>query len=235
MLNFPILFLFFHIDIEKCRFYNYDRRYKKEYYAIMKETKIHKYGYSSPTDGTYEIDGKTFSVEQDFRTEEKYREYKEAGFDTLLLQGNDPYLCEPFEISQTKKNMDMAWNVGIERVIVFDKRINDLSHAEDGLVGKGKLFATNEELQNILQEYIKDYVKHPAFLGVSLLINALKQLGKSKEQYKQSIIKFFVNVIYCRWREERKEVFAKIGRIFPCLTLIKNILTSFVKLCRKAI
>ena len=197
MLNFPILFLFFHIDIEKCRFYNCDRRHKRGYYAIMKETKIHKYGYSSPTDGTYEIDGKTFSVEQDFRTKEKYREYKEVGFDTLLLQGNDPYLGEPFETSQTKKNMDMAWNVGIERVIIFDKRINDLSHTEGGLVGKGKLFATNEELQNILQEYIKDYSKHPAFLGVMLIDEPSYKCFKAIGQI-ESAIQAIDNKIFCQ-------------------------------------
>ncbi len=130
---------------------------------------MHKYGYSSPTDGTYKIDGVTYSVGKDFRTQERYEEYRSVGLDTLLLQANDPYCGEDFETSQTKKNMDNAYKAGIRRITVFDKRINDLSHIKGGLIGKDKLFPDEQALQERLKECVKDYRKHPAFLGVMLI------------------------------------------------------------------
>lgn len=130
---------------------------------------MHKYGYSSPTDGTYKIDGVTYSVEKDFRTQERYEEYRAVGMDTLLLQANDPYLGELFETSQTKKNMDNAYRAGIQRITVFDKRINDLSHVKGGLIGEDKLFSDEQALKKQLEEYVKDYSKHPAFIGIMLI------------------------------------------------------------------
>ena len=66
------------------------------------------YAYSGPTDGTYRIDGETFSVGEDFRTRTRFAEYRRAGFNILLFQGNDPYCGEEWESSQTKLNLDNA-------------------------------------------------------------------------------------------------------------------------------
>ncbi len=128
---------------------------------------MHKYGYSSPTDGNYYVDGKVFSVGEDFRTPLRYKEYKDVGLDVLLLQANDPYLGEEWENSQTKKNMDNAAKGGIEKIIVFDKRIHDLSKTEDGLIGKD--FDDEEALTSFLKNCVKDYSKHSSFYGVMLV------------------------------------------------------------------
>ncbi len=130
---------------------------------------MHKYAYSSPTDGTYFIDDKVFSIGEDFRTSARYAEYKNVGLDTLLLQGNDPYLGEDWETSQTKKNMDEAAKAGLSRIVVFDKRIHDLSAASNGLIGSGKPFKDEESLASYLKECLKDYSKHPSFVGVMLV------------------------------------------------------------------
>lgn len=128
---------------------------------------MHKYGYSSPTDGNYYIDGKVFSVGEDFRTPARYKEYKDVGFDVLLLQANDPYLGEEWEKSQTKKNMDNASKGGIDKIIVYDKRIHDLSKTENGLIGED--FMDEEALTSFLENCVKDYSKHPSFYGVMLV------------------------------------------------------------------
>ncbi len=127
---------------------------------------IHKYGYSSPTDGTYTIDEKIYSVGEDFRTKERYLEYAQVGFDTLLLQGNDPYCGENFATSQLRKNMEKAYSAGLHRIIVFDKRLYDLSATKGGIVGKDKNFETFDDLVGFVKNCIKDYSKQKGFVGV---------------------------------------------------------------------
>ena len=66
------------------------------------------YGYTGPTDGTWFRDDEQYNTGEDYRTTERYAEYKDAGFNVLLLQGNEPYNGEPFETSILKRNMDRA-------------------------------------------------------------------------------------------------------------------------------
>ncbi len=126
------------------------------------------YGYSGPTDGTYTVDGTTYDVNEDFRTEERYKEYAAAGLNVLLLQGNDPYRGEAWATSQTKKNMDNAAAAGLV-VIVFDQRLHDLC-SNTKLVGNGSeyKFQSQEELVEAVRGYVKDYSAHPAFYGIQL-------------------------------------------------------------------
>ena len=85
------------------------------------------YGYTGPTDGTWFRDDEQYNTGEDYRTEERYREYKEAGFNTLLIQGNEPYKGEDFETSVLKRTMDRAYAAGITRIIVYDSRLDALS------------------------------------------------------------------------------------------------------------
>ena len=131
------------------------------------------YGYSSPTDGVWRMESKPvtfhYSSGQDFRTKERYEEYKNAGFNTLMLQGNDPYCGEPYETSQLKKNMDNAYAAGIEKIIVFDKRIFDYSVMAGGIIGEDKPFKDEKMLDYFILHCIKDYRNHPAFFGFMLV------------------------------------------------------------------
>lgn len=135
----------------------------------MKDKRFMLYGYSSGTDGTYFSGTRVFTQNKDFRTEEQYRYYLESGLNTLMLEGNDPYYGETWETSQTKKNMDTAYKAGIDRIIIYDKRIFDCSEVRGGLIGDGKRFATAEELENFIRYCIKDYKTHPAFYGFMLV------------------------------------------------------------------
>lgn len=125
------------------------------------------YAYSSPTDGTYMVDGKAYFT-QDNRTVERYKEYKEAGFNVLFLQANDPYGGEDFETSQLKKNMDNAVAAGIDKVIVCDSRLLACCKNEP-IVGEGRDFGTQEDLEAFVSDCIADYKHHSAFYGVMLL------------------------------------------------------------------
>lgn len=126
------------------------------------------YGYSGPTDGTWLMDETEYFTGRDFRTVKQFARYRAAGLDVLLLQGNDPYSGEPFAASQLKKNMDNALAAGIDKVIVFDKRIHDLSASEAPLLGEGRAFRDAAALTAYVRNCMKDYREHPAFYGVML-------------------------------------------------------------------
>lgn len=131
--------------------------------------KFRLYGYSSPTDGTWSLDGTIIDEGEDFRTKVRYEEYKNCGFNTLLLQGNDPYDGEDFETSQLKKNMDNAYDAGLHDIIVYDRRLYVCSQVVGGLIGEDKMFPTEQDLENFIRDCIKDYKKHPGFGGFMLV------------------------------------------------------------------
>ena len=46
--------------------------------------------------------------DEDFRTVERYQEYKDCGFTEIMFAGEDRYLGEPFETSDMKKMLAQA-------------------------------------------------------------------------------------------------------------------------------
>ena len=128
--------------------------------------RMNMYAYVCPTPGDYsDADGMHKNPDQ--RTVENFRKYKECGFDTLLLLGNDAYTGEEFESSDLKRNLDMAQQVGL-KVIVYDERIHALTEQEESLIGEGKTYASMEELAEQFREWMNPYRMHPAFYGMSL-------------------------------------------------------------------
>ena len=134
------------------------------------EALMERYGFVGPTNGRYtDVNGNNQFTGEDYRTEERLREYKECGFDVLLLQGNDPYNGEDYETSWLKKNLDNAEKVGL-KVLAFDLRIHDLSASDTTLIGTGEgQFATFEDLVAHIDELTAPYRDHPAFYGMTVL------------------------------------------------------------------
>lgn len=143
------------------------------------------YGYTGPTNGTWFRDDEQYNTGVDYRTVERYQEYKEAGLNTLLLQGNEPYKGENFETSELKQTMDKAYAAGIERVIVFDSRLEALSESTQPIVGENGSFASDEELVEFVGNCLSDYKDHPAFFGVMLVDEPFwNQLPQAAKMYK---------------------------------------------------
>ncbi len=126
------------------------------------------YGYSPPPDGKYWVDDTIYEM-ADFRTVEKYEEYRACGMNTLFVQRTAPYTGEPWEGSQTQQVMQKSWKAGLKKVILVDERIFDLTKEKNGLIGEGKKFATEDELIAFLKDCIKDYRKEKGFYGVQLV------------------------------------------------------------------
>ena len=144
--------------------------------------RMNMYAYISPTNGYFTNSAGQQIFTGDHRSIETYQEYKDCGFDTLLLLGNDGYNGEKFETSQLKKNLDMCQEVGL-KCIVFDLRIHDFSATQDTLIGEGKQFSSQEELVAEVAKCMQPYKDHPAFYGISLFdeprYNQLEAMGQT--------------------------------------------------------
>ena len=125
------------------------------------------YGYSPPPQGEWWLDDQVFTTE-DFRTVEKYKEYKDCGFNVLFMQGTASYKGEGWENSDAQRCMQRAWEAGIDKVILVDDRIFQLSLISEGLIGEGKKFASEEELDEFIKSCLKDYRHEKNFYGVQL-------------------------------------------------------------------
>ncbi|MCL2751273.1 MAG: hypothetical protein FWE62_00775, partial [Firmicutes bacterium] len=157
--------------------------------------KLVMYAHDSPTDGRYTVLGSSEELfSEDYRTVARYKEYRECGFDVLILLGNDSfnhdygvhdpavplgganwvsdfdnrkYFKMKFEDSPLKMNLETAQAAGL-KLIVFDVIIHNLSIVEGGLIGAGKRFANEAELDAYVLDLISPYKDHPAFYGINL-------------------------------------------------------------------
>ena len=126
------------------------------------------FAFYGPCDGKYR-DGKPMGDGTDFRIKERYVEYKECGFDILLIEDEAVYNGGPFETSETKMVMDICQEVGLKG-IVLDRRIYNI--AVRGYMNKeidGFKINSIEDLNKLVAFYMKDYMNHPAFYGVYIM------------------------------------------------------------------
>ncbi len=130
--------------------------------------RMNMYAYVGPTPGNYTTAAGQQVFGGDNRSVETYQEYKDCGFDTLLLLGNDAYKGENFETSDLKMNLDLCEQVGL-KTIVFDVRLHDLAANTESLIGEGKEFATMEDLTAHVRACMEPYMEHAAFYGVGLV------------------------------------------------------------------
>ena len=138
----------------------------KEFYKKGKPIDV--FAFYGPCDGKYD-DGSPMGDGTDFRTKERYIEYKNCGFDILLMEDEAVYNGEPFETSKVKEIMDICFEIGL-KVIVLDRRIYYL--AVKGFWGReidGFTVNSVQDLHALVAFYMKDYSKHPAFYGVYIM------------------------------------------------------------------
>ena len=108
-------------------------------------------------------------------TKASLQEYKEAGFNTLLINYVAPYnsLTERWEGSRTKEIMDWSAELGLQ-CILFESSIRGLANTHESLInpekadGK-KFFNSQDELNAYVYNNVKEVIAHPAFYGFSVL------------------------------------------------------------------
>lgn len=183
--------------------------YKKYYNGKQDEFLFYAYAPPGCENGDYVV-GK--NVENSLRTVERYKEYKEVGFNTVMSGCIATYYGEDWQTSECKRVMDIVYEAGIDKYIVGDQGFYELSCQTDGIIGEGKKFASEAELDAFVSNRIKDYSKHPAFYGIYLKDEPhyyyFKAFGEICRSIKRVSPKTFV---YCnllpldtlRWMDER--------------------------------
>lgn len=182
----------------------------EKYYG--KEVPFDFYAYAPPGCELGDYDLTKPITEMGYKTVEKFKEYKEVGFNMLMSGTISTYYGEDWETSMCKKTMDVVYEAGIDKYIVGDQAFYELSGYKEGLVGEGKKFANETELDAFVANRIKDYSKHPAFYGLYLRDEPhsyyFKAFGDLYRSVKRVCPKAFV---YCnllpldtlRWMDER--------------------------------
>ena len=146
--------------------------------------------YGSPEDGKYFVDGFEYFIGEDFRSVKRYKEYKNVGFTLLCIEKRNTYCGEEWESSSAKKCMDAAYEAGCDKILLADKRINDLIGSKKCLIGQDGHFQTEQDLLDYLNDCLNTYRYHNGFYGLQLfdephwwmlksygiIIKALKQL-----------------------------------------------------------
>ena len=175
------------------------------------------FGYSALTDGYYtDENGQTHFGGEDFRNVYRIEEYKEAGMTILFPQSSCAIEWNEdnfnFSTSKLKEVMDMSMQAGLDRVIVADYRLNVLVK-EESLIGEGKQFATEAELDAHMKTLMSQYVKHPAFYGVQLRDEPKYTMLESFGQLYRSIKRCFPDsYIQCNLFPP---VGGTVGSLFP--------------------
>ncbi len=126
------------------------------------------FGYTGPTDGTYSLDKVVYDVGEDFRTTERFKEYKDAGMTILMLRYENAYDGEDWATSNAKLCFDKAFEAGIDKIILTDNRLCSLIQTSLP-VGDGAAFSTQEAFESYVAECLDLYKDMPGFYGVVLV------------------------------------------------------------------
>ncbi len=162
---------------------------KLDYSASTKQFDF--YGYSALING-WNIDGVDYDSGEDYLSVKRIKEYKDAGMTIYFPQSAaavNEEVAQDWENSRAKRALDYAVEAGIDKVILNDTRIQALTkqsfgtaeeiremkrngtiyqHKNYGLIGEGKQFATEAELDEFVAECMSLYKDHEAFYGIML-------------------------------------------------------------------
>lgn len=124
--------------------------------------------FTPPPNGYRTIDGVTEYMGQDFRTRERYLEYRNCGFDEIIFAGETKYCGENFETSDLKMMMDLSLESDLS-AIVYDERIVSLTVQAKGSIVDELFNGDQDAFYKEIANYLSAYSKHPAFKGVAII------------------------------------------------------------------
>ncbi len=145
------------------------------------------YCYNCPTSGYFTINGYKYFYGEDFRTAERYAEYVECGFNMVQARGENSYKGEEWEGSNCQLVFKEALKGGCTRILVTDGRFDHWIRDERDLVGEGKMFATEAELDKAVAECVAPYATQEGFYGIQLFDEPLYDQFPAYGQIMRSI------------------------------------------------
>ncbi|MBR2384245.1 MAG: hypothetical protein IKA99_01410, partial [Clostridia bacterium] len=111
----------------------------KKYYGEKSDFQFYAYSVPGCETGDYVVGQ---DVGNSFRTVERFKEYKDVGFNMVMSGCVGTYYGEDWQTSMCKKVMDIVCEAGIDKYIVGDQAFYELSCQKDGIIGEGKKFAS---------------------------------------------------------------------------------------------
>ena len=126
------------------------------------------YCYNCPTSGYFTINGYKYFYGEDFRTAKRYKEYLDCGFNMIQVRGENSYSGEEWEGSNCQRVFQEALKAGCDKLLVTDGRFDYWIRDERNLVGEGRMFATEAELDKVVAEYVAPYCNQEGFYGIQL-------------------------------------------------------------------
>ena len=126
------------------------------------------YAYNIPTSGNYKYNGYTYRYGEDFRNAKRFKEYVDCGFDMIQARGENAFRGGEWEGSNCKLVFDEALKAGCKKLLVTDSRFDQVIRQRE-ILGEGKRFQTEEELDEWVRECVKPYCKRKGFYGIQLL------------------------------------------------------------------
>ncbi len=149
-------------------------------YADDREVQL--LGYVNPTNGDYTFDNIPMNDGVDFRTVERFKEYKDAGLNVAFARYDSALPADvtkdTWKDSDTKVLCDKAYEAGLDKILITDLYINDLitgwvntSSNTSYLIGEGPdyRFSSEAELDADLTQRLAIYKDTPGFYGIIML------------------------------------------------------------------
>ncbi len=145
------------------------------------------YCYNCPTSGYFTVNGYKYFYGEDFRRAKRYKEYVDCGFNMVQARGENSYNGEDWETSNCKLVFTEALKGGCDKILVTDGRFDHWIRDERNLVGEGRLFATEEELDKAVAECVAPYSQEKGFYGIQLFDEPLYDQFPAYGQLMRSI------------------------------------------------
>ena len=145
------------------------------------------YCYNCPTSGYFTINGYKYFYGEDFRTAKRYKEYVDCGFNMVQARGENSYNGEDWETSNCKLVFTEALKGGCEKILVTDGRFDHWIRDERNIVGDGKMFATEADLDKAVAECVAPYSQEKGFYGIQLFDEPLYDQFPAYAQLMRSI------------------------------------------------
>ncbi len=139
----------------------------------MKQRKEYDfYCYHCPDNGEYYHNGYTYTFGEDYRSAKRYKEYLDCGFNIVQARGGSEKGNEYkgfWEGSGCQKVFEEYLKAGGKKIWVTDRQLDGWIAHDLDVVGEGKRFASEEELDKAVKASMDGYCHRKGFFGVQLL------------------------------------------------------------------
>ncbi len=132
----------------------------------------HFYCYNCPNHGEHHYNGYTYTFGEDHRSVKRYKEYLDCGFDILQARGGGEKGNEykgVWDGSNCQKVFKNFLKAGGKHVLVTDQLFEQFINGDKDLIGEGKRFQSEAELDKAVAERVSAYCNEKGFYGIQLL------------------------------------------------------------------